>query len=106
MNSTLKMFEPTTLPNARSPCPRSTDITLTAISGELVPKATTVRPMISGGIPKRPASPEAPRTSASAPLMSSATPATNNTMVKESTSPPANHERQGSPLRPSAILRP
>ena len=51
MNSTLKMLLPTTLPTAMSALPASADDTLTAISGELVPNATMVRPMTSGEMP-------------------------------------------------------
>jgi hypothetical protein len=49
IKSTLKILLPTTLPTAMSVCPEMADCTLTAISGELVPKATMVRPIISGG---------------------------------------------------------
>ncbi len=68
------MLLPITLPTAMSPLPLSEACTLTAVSGALVPKATTVRPMISGGMPKRLASLAAPRTSASAPTTSSTRP--------------------------------
>ena len=47
---------------------------LTAVSGALVPNATTVRPMMSGEMPKRAASFAAPRTSASAPITSNTSP--------------------------------
>ncbi|MNN25702.1 hypothetical protein D3C81_1391850 [compost metagenome] len=75
MNSTLKMLLPTTLPTAMSPWPAKADCTLTAISGALVPKATTVRPMISGGMPNWAARRAAPRTSTSAPATSRIRPA-------------------------------
>ncbi len=74
MNSTLKMLLPTTLPSAMSGEPPSAEPTLTAISGALVPKATTVRPMISGGMPAAAARREAPRTSNSAPSTSTTNP--------------------------------
>ncbi|CAM5489405.1 hypothetical protein SSTU70S_03016 [Stutzerimonas stutzeri] len=75
MNSTLKMLLPITLPTAISPWSATADCTLTAISGVLVPKATTVRPMISGEMPNCAASRAAPRTSNSAPATSSTRPA-------------------------------
>ncbi len=67
MNSTLKMLLPTTLPTAMSLLPWSTAPTETAVSGALVPKATTVRPTTSGEMPKETASLAAPRTSSEAP---------------------------------------
>jgi len=70
----LAMLLPITLPTAISPLPLREACTLTAVSGALVPKATMVRPMISGGMPKRPASSAAPRTSTSAPATSSTRP--------------------------------
>ena len=75
MKSTLKMLLPTTLPIAMSVWPSSTAPTDTAISGALVPKATTVSPTTSGEMPKDSASREAPRTSRSAPTTSAARPA-------------------------------
>ncbi len=54
--------------------PPSAEPTLTAISGALVPKATTVRPMISEGMPAAAARREAPRTSSSAPSTSTMKP--------------------------------
>ncbi len=63
-------------PIARSPDPESEDLIVTASSGELVPKATTVRPMTNGDNPASFASPAAPRTSASAPATRIATPTT------------------------------
>jgi len=42
---------PTILPNANSKCPFLTASTLVISSGTLVPKATTVAPMTTGGIP-------------------------------------------------------
>lgn len=47
--------------------PDQADCTDTAISGALVPKATTVSPTTSGEMPKAMASLDAPRTSNSAP---------------------------------------
>ena len=61
ISSTLQMLLPTTLPSARSGLPASAEPTDTAISGALVPKATTVRPTTSGETPKETASREAPR---------------------------------------------
>ena len=67
MKSTLKTLLPTTLPMARSTWPDRADCTDTAISGELVPKATTVSPTTRGEMPADSANRDAPRTSASAP---------------------------------------
>ena len=47
------MFEPTTLPTATSGLPPVTDPIVTASSGKLVPKATTVRPTTTGLMPDR-----------------------------------------------------
>ncbi|MNY72538.1 hypothetical protein D3C86_2111180 [compost metagenome] len=69
------MLLPTALPMAMSPLPARAACTLTAVSGALVPKATTVRPMISGGMPNCAARRAAPRTSTSAPATSSTRPA-------------------------------
>ena len=60
MNATLKMFEPTMLPIARSPAPTNEAFTETASSGELVPKATTVNPITRGLNPAARARPDAP----------------------------------------------
>ena len=65
----LKILLPITLPSARSACPASADTVLTAISGALVPKATTVRPITKGEMPNAAASFDAPRTSTSAPTV-------------------------------------
>ena len=67
ISSTLAMLLPTTLPIARSGVPASAEPTDTAISGALVPKATTVRPTTSGDTPKETARREAPLTIRSAP---------------------------------------
>ncbi len=78
------MFEPTTLPIAIEPAsgpPRSASPTLTASSGALVPKATTVRPITTLDIPVRAASRAAPRTSASAPATSATSPAIRSATV-------------------------
>ena len=80
MNSTLKILLPTTLPSAISTWPDQADCTDTAISGALVPKATTVRPTTSGEMPKEIASFEAPRTSSSAPTTRAISPKTNQSM--------------------------
>ncbi len=53
MSSTLQMLLPTTFPSARSAWPERAEPTLTASSGALVPKATTVKPMTSGEMPAR-----------------------------------------------------
>jgi hypothetical protein len=66
----LKTLLPTTFPMAMSDTPLRTADTLTAISGELVPNATTVSPTTSGEIPADNAIRDAPRTSPSAPATS------------------------------------
>ena len=81
MKSTLKMLLPTTLPSARSAWPLKADITLTANSGALVPKATTVSPMTSGEIPHTAANREAPFTSHSALTTSRIKPSTSKPIV-------------------------
>ena len=83
-SSTLAMFDPTTLPTARSASSRSAAPRLTASSGALVPNATTVRPMTTGERPVRAASRAAPRTNASAPVTRATTPTTKNTPVSRS----------------------
>jgi hypothetical protein len=47
----LKTLLPTTFPSAISDCPMIEDWMLTRSSGELVPKATIVRPIMSGDTP-------------------------------------------------------
>ncbi len=81
MNSTLKTLLPTTLPIATSVLPPSTAPIDTAISGELVPSATIVRPTTSGDRPSETASRDAPRTSNSAPTTSATSPARNQKKV-------------------------
>ena len=78
MKSTLKMLLPTTFPSARSPWPRRLACRLTAISGALVPSATTVRPTTRGEIPTSVARRAAPRTNSSAPATRRASPATSS----------------------------
>ncbi len=80
-NSTLKMLLPTILPSAMSGAPVRLACRLTASSGELVPKATTVSPITSGEIPIAAANRDAPRTRASAPTMRSTIPATKNNSI-------------------------
>lgn len=70
-----------TLPTARSTLPLKLDCMLVANSGELVPKATTVRPIMSGLIPRKAAKREAPRTSNSAPLNNKISPPISNNAV-------------------------
>jgi hypothetical protein len=82
MNRMLKMFEPTTLPRLTSALPDSDAPTLTAISGALVPKATTVRPMTIGAMPSRVAIDDAPRTSHSAPSTRRTSPPSRNRIVE------------------------
>src|SRR6056297_1000896 len=80
MNNTLNILLPTTFPTAILDCPESADSMLTASSGELVPKATTVRPMTSGEMPIREATLDAPRTSDSAPIIRKISPVTGRTI--------------------------
>jgi len=47
----LARFEPVMLPKARAVCPSRAPRILITNSGELVPKATTVKPTTSGGTP-------------------------------------------------------
>ena len=65
----LKILLPTTFPTPMLAWPDNADLILTANSGELVPSATTVSPMINGEIPRAAARRDAPRTSASAPAI-------------------------------------
>jgi len=81
----LKVLLPTTLPMATSALPLSAPLTDTAISGALVPNATTVRPITMGATPSLAAIEEAPRTSHSAPKTRQTSPATSQTNVKKST---------------------
>ena len=69
-----RILLPTTLPMAMPGVLSMAAVTLTAASGILVPMATMVRPMTSWGIFRRRASPAAPSTNQSAPLISSANP--------------------------------
>jgi len=64
-----------------SDCPIIEDLMLTTSSGELVPKATIVRPITSGDIPIIAASLEAPRTSDSAPISKNTSPTINRMIV-------------------------
>ncbi len=70
------MLLPMTLPTAMSGLPSRVAPIDTISSGELVPKATTVRPMTTGLMPMLEASPEAPRTTSSPPTTSTAKPTT------------------------------
>ena len=78
---TLAMFEPTTLPTARSGLPSCTAWKVTASSGADVAKATTVRPTTRGDIPTAAAIPLAPRTRSSPPATRVTNPASSNPMV-------------------------
>ena len=81
-NSTFRMLLPTTLPRAMSAFPEKADCTVTAVSGELVPKATTVSPITTGEIPSDAARRDAPRTRSSAPEIKSATPTMNSMITR------------------------
>ncbi len=82
----LKVLLPTTLPRAMSARPPRTEPraepTLTAVSGGLVPNATTVGPITNSKMPSVPASREAPCTRSSALAMSRIAPKTNKINVK------------------------
>jgi hypothetical protein len=56
-------------------------LTLTIISGELVPKATIVNPIINGDIPRKAEILEAPFTSASAPTIKKIKPIVKVTII-------------------------
>ena len=67
MSMALKMFDPTTLPTARSAVPLREEISDMQNSGMEVPMATMVSPMTSCGKPIRSAIPTEPSVSLSAP---------------------------------------
>ncbi len=96
ISSTLHTLLPMAFPSATSPFALSAAPAETASSGLLVPKLTTVSPTINGGTPNTPAMRLAPRTSTSAPPMSSTNPSRNNTPVnqaitaREPSNPPGN----------------
>jgi hypothetical protein len=69
INRILKILLPRTLPKEILDIPIRLDWTLTANSGELVPKATTVKPTIRGDIPNKCAIREAPLTKNVAPAI-------------------------------------
>ena len=70
----LQMFEPTTLPMARSGLPESADFNEISNSGTEVPKATIVKPTTNGEMCSRRAMLDAPFTRKSAPTMSTTRP--------------------------------
>jgi len=76
-----KMYVPIILPTAMLAWSDTAALMLTANSGELVPNATTVRPITNGVIPKAVARRDAPLTTASAPRISSASPAINKRLT-------------------------
>ncbi len=69
------MFEPTTLPTARSASPLRAASKEVASSGIVVPIATTVKPIAAGVIPRRCAIPTAASTRRLPPIPSPASPA-------------------------------
>lgn len=73
---------PTIVPNVMLSCPVSNDLMLTANSGELVPKATTVKPIIRGEILIANASLDAPLTNDSAPIIRRSNPVINRRIAK------------------------
>ena len=74
ISMTLKMFDPTTLPTARSGLPFSADTKLTNSSGAEVPAATIVSPMTISGMCMPRASDAAPSVRRSAPHTTRAMP--------------------------------
>lgn len=68
MSAKLKIFDPMMFPNDTSSAPDNADVILTAASGNEVPNATTVKPMMSEDILKNFAMEDAPSTKKSAPL--------------------------------------
>ena len=78
----LKMLEPTALLTARALLPAMEAVTLTAVSGRLVPMATMVMPMISDGTWKCLAILLLPSTKASAPFTRNAKPMMSSTTAK------------------------
>ena len=76
INRTLKMFDPTTLPIARSGLPLKAESTLTVSSGAEVPKATIVRPITKFEMRNRLATAAAPSVRALAPTRISTNPMT------------------------------
>ena len=74
MSNMLTILLPTTLPMEMSVACWTADVTETQSSGALVPKATIVRPMMSGETRHLPAIPALPSTNQSAPLTRSTNP--------------------------------
>ena len=74
MSMVLNMFEPITLPTARSDVPFKADTRLTKSSGADVPAATIVRPITISGTRIPRAKDEAPSVRRSAPQSTRATP--------------------------------
>lgn len=75
ISSSVRVFVPVMLAIANSPLPRNAALILIAISGALVPKETTVNPIIIGLTPIRAASFEPARTIVSPPAIKAAKPA-------------------------------
>ena len=82
------MLDPTTLLKERSFFPDRAAVMLTEASGMLVPKATTVRPMMMLGIRRRRAMLELPSTNRSAPLISRRKPRSNKRYLNMRCFPP------------------
>ena len=76
---TLKMFDPTTLPMAKSGLPLRAESTLTVSSGAEVPKATIVSPITRFEMRNRLATAAAPSVRALAPTRISTSPMTTKT---------------------------
>ncbi|MDZ7692280.1 MAG: hypothetical protein U5K69_14285 [Balneolaceae bacterium] len=81
IKSTLKILLPMTFPKAILACPVRAEFILTASSGELVPNATTVKPITSGDMPIPAAIRDAPRTKISAPMIKKTNPERKRKMV-------------------------
>ena len=80
MSSVFSVFDPTTLPTARSGVPFRADTILTHSSGIEVPIATMVKPITIWLTPKRDAMFTAPSVSQSAPFSTATRPITSSTM--------------------------
>ena len=78
------MLLPMTFPKTMSPLPEMIDLTLTANSGALVPKATMVRPMSILETLKWRATEEAPSTKMSAPFIKMTKPKMSNKIFRMS----------------------
>ena len=79
----LKIFDPTTLLTASEFAPLRAELIETDASGRLVPRATTVRPMMMVGTLRSFATLDDPSTNQSAPLIRSTKPPTSARMARK-----------------------